>query len=92
MAAESRCNMQADNPQEAERQPQQGKTHQAANVQATTLNHPKLPADATLIEKIALPFVFSLVTATIKNPAHAAELQEYMSALRDALNEAYPEE
>lgn len=57
---------------------------------STTLQHPPLPSNATLIERIALPMVFSIVIGTVKNPQHAGELQEYMLAVRDAINAAYP--
>jgi len=64
---------------------------QRANVATTTTQHPKLPAGSSLIEKIALPMVFSVITAVVKDPQHAAALQEYMLALRDAINTAYPD-
>lgn len=74
-------------------QPQvQEQVVQPAKFATTTLQHPKLPSTATMIERIALPFAFSLITALIHNPAHAAELQEYMEPLRDTLNAVYPPE
>lgn len=58
----------------------------------TTLEHPSLPAEASLIERIVLPAVFSIIRAVVKNPVHAAALKEYMLAVRDSINAAYPDE
>lgn len=58
----------------------------------TQLSHPVLPDGASLIERIALPAVFAIVIGVVKNPAHSAELQEYLIALRDAISNAYPGE
>ena len=77
--------MQADNPQT-------GQQAQQPKPQVTKMEHPALPANATMIERLALPFVFSLVQSVIKNPQHADELREYLTVLRDSLNAAYPEE
>lgn len=92
ITAESRSNMKADSTQQDQTQTQQSGKPATANVTTTNLQHPKLPADASLIERIALPAVFAIVQASIRNPSHAAELKEYMEALRDALNAAYPED
>lgn len=75
---------------EADKQQQQ-QTGQQPKMQPTILHHPPLPPGASLIEKIALPFVFSLIVSVIKNPQHATELREYMLAIRDAINLAYPD-
>lgn len=83
--------MNADNPNNQAGGSQQQQQTQPAKNQTTQITHPQLPAGVTLIEKIALPAVFAIVTSTIKNPAHAAELQEYMLALRDAIDSAYPD-
>lgn len=58
----------------------------------TVLQHPKLPSNLSIIEKIALPVAFSLVNALVRDPQKADELREYFTPLRDALNAAYPEE
>jgi len=83
--------MNADNQQQTETTGQQPTQAKPVAVTTTQLQHPKLPAGSSLIERIVLPAVFSIVTAVVKNPAHAAELQEYMIALRDAINAAYPD-
>lgn len=54
------------------------------------ISHPPLPATATLLERIVLPAVFSVIISTVKNPRHAAELKDYMLAIRDAISAAYP--
>lgn len=61
-------------------------------VHTTTLQHPSLPYTATTIERIALPMAFSIVNTLIRDPQKADELRGFMEPLRDALNEAYPEE
>jgi uncharacterized protein YdgA (DUF945 family) len=58
----------------------------------TTIEHPPLPGTATLIERLVLPAVFSVVINTVKNPKHADDLKEYMLAIRDAISSAYPGE
>jgi len=58
----------------------------------TIITHPALPGSATLIERIVLPTVFAIVTGVVKNPAHAETLKEYLLAVRDAINGAYPGE
>jgi hypothetical protein len=59
---------------------------------STTIQHPPLPGTATLIERLVLPAVFSVVIGTVKNPQHATDLKEYMLAIRDAISGAYPGE
>lgn len=63
-----------------------------APVHSTTIQHPPLPSTASTIEKIALPMAFSIVNTLVRDPEKAEELREYMTPLRDALNEAYPED
>lgn len=63
-----------------------------ATTATTAIQHPPLPGTATLIERLVLPAVFSVVINTVKNPQHAADLKEYMLAIRDAISSAYPGE
>jgi hypothetical protein len=83
--------MEADTKQTPATAPAKEQVTQPINTQTLHLVHPKLPTGATLIEKIALPMVFSVITSVVKNPDHAAELQEYMIAVRDAIDAAYPD-
>lgn len=59
---------------------------------STTIHHPALPVNATLIERIVLPTVFAIVTGVVKNPEHAASLKEYLLSVRDAISATYPGE
>lgn len=61
-----------------------------APVTKTTLNHPTLPQNISLIERITLPTVFALVMNLMKNDAQRANLQGFFEPIRDALNQAYP--
>lgn len=61
-------------------------------IHTTTIQHPPLPSTATTIERIALPMAFGIVNTLVRDPAKAEELREYMTPLRDALNQAYPED
>lgn len=59
---------------------------------STVLQHPHLPGNISLIERITLPAVFATVQALVKNPEHAANLKDYLLALRDSISGAYPGE
>jgi hypothetical protein len=83
--------MDADTKQSTTQAPAKEQVVQQITTQTLHLQHPKLPGGTSLIEKIALPAVFSIITSVVKNPDHAAELQEYMIALRDAIDAAYPD-
>jgi hypothetical protein len=83
--------MNADNPQPSSSQQPPKPATAATGIKQTVLEHPQLPAGATLLERILLPAVFSTVVGVVRNPGHAAELEQYMLAIRDAINAAYPD-
>lgn len=64
---------------------------QPPTIHETVLQHPPLPSNASFIERIVLPAVFSIVIGVVKNPQHAADLKDYLVALRDAISAAFPD-
>jgi len=84
--------MQADQTKDQSQNAVTQATGKQGVVGTTTLQHPPIPAGASLIERIVLPAVFSVIASSVKNPAHAAELKEYMLAIRDTINAVFPED
>lgn len=92
ITAESRSTMNDPYATKTDQGQQQTQPKPQPVVHTTTIQHPPLPSTASTIERIALPMAFSIVNTLVRDPHKAEELREYMTPLRDALNEAYPED
>lgn len=71
---------------------QQTQDKPAPVVHTTKIQHPPLPQTVSTVEKMVLPMAFSLINGLVRDPAKAEEFRAFMEPLRDALNEAYPED
>lgn len=61
-----------------------------SNPTATIIQHPKLPSKASMYERIFLGVGINLLFSIVTDPAKLAEFTEYLTPIRDALNQALP--